>query len=695
MKQWLEESYDSTGEVLQIIHSVPAEQKYPFVCLDSTVKFAKTGSDDGDDESEITNLKRSELFEIARSCHYKILQRLGRVLTRLTYVQSESDMPEHLARTTNEEVSKITMALATEEHGFQFWKILLHFVVPGTMLSPRPSALLAALSLRMGIVPLKASAEIEVLKWNEAWNDPTLFPETWAMECLSLMVDADKAYINDHPEEDHGLLKPGDRSVYDKLIAYKLLELNLETPLEAFIGWTPTKTKTLLGACIICKQCQYPRSVTIMGKDSVCGLCLFPDYDNKEAQDDAIHCNVSKDMDAASPISWVECSVRDCRSQYVVYQVSHLNVSPKCWYRRSNGKLLPDGPTHVAPYPECIACRNRVIYPPEYRPHSLDPASWTCFFCPTQPVRTIVPTSTTPSVLSNENGTSWLIGSDAIKIGFTGRSLHHLVKTHGLGPPNGVSCISILPSSSTPPSLTLNSKPIQNINSLLIHLSTHIDTHTVSTSTCSLCFTTQHASKLLPSCGRRGCHQRVDAACLRAWYGINAPGRPLNISALRCPFCRRDPAGRWLAKWGTGVHQLGGLKDALTGEGRGEIWGWCRRCDFAKHIGERVCGRTAEDEMDGEFTCADCREELVTKESGERGRHVMGAKECPKCGVMTEKTRGCNHIECSVEGCGAHWCYVCGEDVGYEGIYRHMSLEHGGFFDGEDDGEGGVWEEDD
>ena len=62
-----------------------------------------------------------------------------------------------------------------------------------------------------------------------------------------------------------------------------------------------------------------------------------------------------------------------------------------------------------------------------------------------------------------------------------------------------------------------------------------------------------------------------------------------------------------------------------------------------------------------------------------------GGKECPGCGVLTEKVDGCNHIACPVKGCGAHWCYFCGEDFTSGDIYSHMDKAHGGYYGGGDD----------
>jgi len=37
----------------------------------------------------------------------------------------------------------------------------------------------------------------------------------------------------------------------------------------------------------------------------------------------------------------------------------------------------------------------------------------------------------------------------------------------------------------------------------------------------------------------------------------------------------------------------------------------------------------------------------------------LQVKECPKCGVMTEKSGGCNKMTCS--NCQSIWCFFCGK----------------------------------
>lgn len=35
-------------------------------------------------------------------------------------------------------------------------------------------------------------------------------------------------------------------------------------------------------------------------------------------------------------------------------------------------------------------------------------------------------------------------------------------------------------------------------------------------------------------------------------------------------------------------------------------------------------------------------------------------KRCPQCGVITDRSNGCNYIKCSISNCQCEWCFVCG-----------------------------------
>jgi len=718
MKVWLEESYDFTAEVTEAIESVPLSQRFPCVCLDPTLNFTHE-TDEDEEDKPITSFRRDELLEIGRSCDYRILRRLGQVLTQLTYINSAEEMPAHIAAASETETPRIPMALASKEFKRKFWKILLHIVVPGTMLAARPAALLAALGIRLGVKPLQEAADQEMLLWRDRWNNLEI-PETWNTSCLSLLLDADAAYrkrqaeqrdtvstnmkdderpskrqcaglltppkVTESNKQEQALLKASDRALFDCLVSYKLLEMNLGTGLTARLGWTPEKTSVPMGPTAVCRSCEFPRSVTIMGPDGKCGLCIGDEEvaadknasaEERKAAKDGVTARVTKEDDSNTPLAWVECNIKTCRAQYVVYRPEALNVKPKCYYCRFKSET-------PAPFVECTECLNRIIYPESYRPKDME--DFKCYAC-IEGRRTIVDIETTAAKISDENNTSWLLRNEDGKIPmpFSKRSLFNTISQAGLE--HFADRVEIFPTSGQNQLLTLNGKLVRNVPDVVEQLKSWISRRKTESGTCSLCFSSIRKSDVLLACGRKGCAQRICKGCLKGWYGLNAPGRMINTAALSCPFCRRDPTGKTLAKYGMGIHAVGDLANAVRDKGQW-ISAWCRQCGHAKRYIERVCAAGAPVELK-DWACDDCKDYTGQK-----------VKKCPGCATMTEKISGCDHITCTVPGCGAHWCFFCGEQFEEGEIYSHMSTEHGGYYNGvedegdeEDDGEmrAGNW----
>lgn len=648
MKIWLEESYDYTADVTEAIESVPEAERFPCVFLDPTLVFTREG-DNEDDESNkaITDFQRDELLEIGRSCDYKILRRLGRVLTRLTYIKSATEMPAHILAVPETEIPRVPVALAQSKYNRRFWRILLHLVVPGTMLGPRPSALLAALSIRLGIEPLWTAATQEMLLWREKWNNLEI-PETWNSSCLGLLMDADKAYrvrqeggvpvsevsyclarmlanfeenecrkkllridpLLTFPKENT-LLKPEDRALFQRLVSYKMLEANLDTTLTAQIGWTPEKTRVAIGPTIVCVACEYPRSVTVMGPDNKCGLCIFNELNppKKQKEHADIDKNVSRDDNETTLAAWVECNLWSCRAQYVVYEVDGLNVKPKCHYCRTGTNIK-------APVLECSECLNRIIYPEEYRIG--DMKGFKCYACIASR-KTTVDKETTAQELSSENTKAWLLRNDGkISQPLNKRSLFKVISEAGTD--GFCDKVEIFPDSANR-ELVLKGKPIRNVPALIKDLESWISRRKTEQGTCSLNFCSRKKQDLPLVCGRSGCSQRACAGCLEKWYGLNAAGRIINTGALTCPFCQRAPNTKTLARHGSGIHTVANLKQAVADKGKW-IYAWCRECDHAKQYMERVCAAGAPAELNN-WECEQCQAS---------NSKLLKLKKCPGCG---------------------------------------------------------------
>ncbi|KAL0943047.1 dihydroxyacid dehydratase [Colletotrichum truncatum] len=701
LKTWLEDSYDYAAEILDIVNKVPEQEKYPCVFLDPTETFGGDTDETHDTDDQVedkpntSGFTRDELLEIGRSCDYRILRRLGRVLTCLTYVQSPDALPAHIK--DDDKVARIPMALATEKYQRRFWKILLHLVLPGTMLAARPAALLAALSLRMGMQPLREAADQELLSFSQKWNTLDI-PETWNANCLTLLLDADKDFerrvtegITLRPAPDACVLQNEDRPLFKTLVDYKLLELNLNTTLHAKIGWRPEKSKVALGPVVICKSCKFPRSVTSMGRDGICGLCpqsrqckcsmceIPADFGVR------VSTNVSANDNKRTEATWVECFTPTCRAQYVVYNVEALKVRPKCFYCRHKGVDKADD-YGDAPWVECSQCLNRVIWPEAYRPSGFRSSSFKCPGCATNKV-TLIDYEISAKELSKENGISWLLRNEksAIEQPFNGRSLFHTISAVS-NPQSLATDIEVIPMQHST-KLTIRGKPVHNQDQISESLRQWVSSRRTEAGVCSLCFSNVRKTDLRRACGRSGCHQTVCGGCMKDWYGLNARGKIINIAALSCPFCRRQPTARAVSAFG--LCRLGNLATAVEESGSW-IYAWCQDCGFAHRFIERVCAAGAPPEVSN-WRCDECQNDDLD----ERQRTRLRIKNCPGCDTPTEKMGGCDHITCTVNGCGAHWCFVCGEDVGYAEIYNHISQAHAGLWredDGEYDGENDYFE---
>ena len=99
-----------------------------------------------------------------------------------------------------------------------------------------------------------------------------------------------------------------------------------------------------------------------------------------------------------------------------------------------------------------------------------------------------------------------------------------------------------------------------------------------------------------------------------------------------CPFCRRQPVTKILARHNRGVAALGGLRDALAD--RGWFYAWCAGCGFAKRAYERQCCQGDALPRVDAFVCEECR--APPKPDAKAVRFTA----CPSCGVMVEKVRG-------------------------------------------------------
>ncbi|KDR78368.1 hypothetical protein GALMADRAFT_95057 [Galerina marginata CBS 339.88] len=633
LQDWLEESYDATGQIEDIIARAPPGSPEVYLDLDTDVE-----------------LTRVELLEVSRSCYSALLKKLATIFTHLKIVEPGLKLAP----------GQRTLPLSL--FPVNFFRVLPHLVVPGTLYPARAASLTAVLSLITSVPFLKEPAIELLTPLKGTWINLEV-PENLSFDCAKFLLSA----------PDGVVLTKKEKKIYAAMRRYKMIELNLESTLHLQVPWTPEKTREVGDQKIECQQCHIRRSITLMSgtRKNICGLCidegtpaLFPDQGDMYS-------------------SWVECAMKNCRAQYVVEDVKGLRVRPKCYYCRNK---------KPCPWLECTRCANRIIVPEPYRTKG----KYLCPACdnPNTKIATVVNCETTPSSLNTENGLSWL-GLTENKDILQGKSAFKLITAHG----TAIFDFAV-PQKGT--QLTVNSKKAHNPEEALAQVMRWVGSGEVELGTCALCFDETTKNKLLPACGRKGCAQKADTNCLREWYSKSEPGKLLNVMQLACPFCRRRPDHRTLSRYNPQAMALGGLKEAL--EDRQYYYAWCIECGFAKQAYERVCCNEGRLPPLRGFRCQECIQlsearivEIQNAEEAEAqalGQQYVFRKElrkvkpiritkCPSCNTPVEKIDGCNHITCT---CGQHFCHVCGAGERWwspDDCYGHMSKAHGGIYEHE------------
>ncbi|KAJ7790840.1 hypothetical protein B0H14DRAFT_3115499 [Mycena olivaceomarginata] len=588
-------------------------------------------------------LTRTQLLDVSRSCHAGVLKKIASVFTHLKLVEPGGAFAPHQR--------SLPLTLPPRD----FFRLLPHLIVPGTLYPARAAGLTAIISLITGVPFLKDSATALLLATAKGkWLDMKV-PENISFDCARLLLSAPDSNV---------VLTPPERRVYAAMRRYQLIELNLDVPLVVKVSWSPEKTRGPGDVKIQCRKCGVRRSITIMSHlhGDLCGLCIsanlsptkvasqFPDTDDGES-------------------CWVECSRRSCRAHYVVEDVAALKIRPRCHYCR-----------HKKPCPwlECSVCANRIVVPPKFRTTK----AYVCPACanPEWAGKRVMESETTARVLISQNGVGWL--GFAQKNLFDGKSAFKLMQIFGetvFGDATADTAITLM----------LNNKKVHDVRSIVDQVEGRVGQGKVVLATCALCFEDVPSTKLVPACGRTGCAQLVDEGCLREWYGQNTPGKLLNAMQFACPFCRRRPTIKTLTRYNRDAATLGGLRDALVDHQF--FYAWCIDCGFAKRAFERtVCTEEGIPPITA-FRCKDCwvsapvappesknefrAEHLrLQAEKAAAWKDVSGSKQ-----ARITKEGGCNHPVCV---CWTHSCHVCGKDESALGdIYSHAYRMHGGAYD--------------
>ena len=92
----------------------------------------------------------------------------------------------------------------------------------------------------------------------------------------------------------------------------------------------------------------------------------------------------------------------------------------------------------------------------------------------------------------------------------------------------------------------------------------------------------------------------------------------------------------------------------------------CTKCSAVSHEG---------------LTCAQYKSTILADDDALASwKRKNDARDCPNCGVIIQKSEGCNHMTCRI--CKVHICWVCMKVFKKGGqVYEHLTEEHGGCFE--------------
>ncbi|KAJ7912609.1 hypothetical protein B0H13DRAFT_2474704 [Mycena leptocephala] len=650
LRQWLEESFDQTEEIEGIITRHSANGSGPMVYLDL----------DAD-----VQLTRTELLEVSRSCYAGVLKKIATMFTHLKLVEPGVNL------------APLQRSLPLTLPPRDFFRILPHLIVPGTLYPVRAATLTAVVSLITGVPFLLESATALLATAKGKWLDMQV-PENISFDCARFLLSAPEGVV----------LTAKEKKVYEGMRRYKLIELNLDAPLVANVPWTPQKTRGAGDVKIQCKKCLVSRSITIMSHEhgDLCGFCVTGEVSPTKVaaqwpgNDEGESC-------------WVECSTKTCRAQYVLEDVAALKIRPRCYYCRQG---IP------CPWLECSVCSNRIIVPPAFRT-AKDRRRYTCPACmnPQWAGKSIAEQESAARILIAQNGVEWLGFTD--KNIFDGKSAFKLMQNFG------DSVFANAPSNLNA-TLVLNNKKVHDTTSIITQVENRVGRGEVVLWTCALCFDDTPSTKLVQACGRTGCAQLVDEGCLNEWYGQNAPGKLLNMMQFTCPFCRRKPTIKILTRYNSDAVSLGGLQRAM--DDPHFFYAWCMDCGYVKRAYERTSCTEENILPITDFRCKDCTaaesENEFAKENSrwkQKKAALAQAKAAsaaeaswenmlaladpdtddespwrttlcpnPDCRARINKSHGCNHMVCV---CGTHFCFACGKRLWPADLGEHAYRYHG------------------
>eukprot|EP00762_Andalucia_godoyi_P003270 ANDGO_06550.mRNA.1 Putative ariadne-like RING finger protein R811 len=655
VRAWLDSSYNRTEEIRAIVSAVA--QPYPMVILAAPVE----------------RLQRADLLEISRVCNPATLSKVTQIITHLQEVASASVRNSDLLPG-----AYVPLSLSSK----QVFCLLPHLMAEGLEFSLRAAAILATLIVQVKQHFLYERASEFLKSIRGKWIDWKTTPENYGVGFCQLMLRGpSQVYLSEE-----------ERAVMRVVVQTAGLRYNFKSVVPCRIKYTPSGTRSNTLAVIPdyrvkCTKCHEDRSFTLMTESGVCGPCVSECVD------------IGKDMCHGRPSESQMARCTACRALYSVSMVSALLSSPKCHFCRLASAALNSSSDAVRPTVKCMRCTNEFISPSQ----RVDAGNFECARCSLRPELDPFDVVQVPvlELLLTENGANRSmilehVGlrplTDAVNLTTDSFAIVGVEERVEYSPPAERS-VALYRGQS----LVWKNFSVLNTEEVLQTIVQLVESGTAQRQTCLICCEHVRTADWMGACGGK-CDATACATCLHSWYSANKLGCIFYESHALCPFCKQRPRASILRRFHANLMHARRPEAGLDPRFH---HAWCRRCLHVVPYAAHECAE-AVPLLNGDFMCTACadhvqRNPIGTVRSGQRSDSAAErVRECPGCGVMTEKIGGtCNHITCG--SCAIHWCFQCSAICRYnadpdadpdaiansdasallEDIYDHMWSTHG------------------
>jgi hypothetical protein len=657
LKEWVEQSYNYIQEVLDFFddsmtsYFASGEGKYYVILLVSTN----------------AQISRDEVLAIARGArNLKALMEFIKSIQLVEYWPDKTKMdtiPNITGRTRVNVLPTHYVPYCLDTN--KLFLYLPHLMCAGTLFTMFPACVLAILAFQSDNPVFKTRAERYLGNMFGRWIPIEEGKKN--RELLSEFVNSRFIrLVRDFPQ----FFTAEERRFFQPLMNHVLVSSLLNLEINVDLSWIPIKGNLYADQKHDCADCGMSRSFTLMVEPDKCALCLYPE--------------LSKLGECNSTLKsyMVMCSNPECRCFYAVEHVKRLVSRPKCYPCR-NG-LAPQ-------YTTCGRCKNRFITPcavltmPLPSEGAAEATQWLCAMCERYPNEAIsgVPL-TLETILTEHSEMMPLMGlTPDTPLRLQGSLFKCMDSIQAV--PDGAA--ALVPTAPEFADMHITSRPAHRIPELFDHIRDQV-VNGEHTKDCCFCYEPTHISQMYPLCGN--CPNRVCKPCGERHYGTITPGNVVNPTQMHCPMCKRKPTRKVINGYNPHFRNLMGTAQYVFDPNA--FYAWCVDCNRICEAGQMAC--TADGQMPdfhGTYKCDDCRAAAATLILG--AAPSINAKDCPECGVATEKAGGCNHITCPNRSCQAHWCWICKAVFPYEqlhtgsdqDIYEHMTHSHGGWWGNDDD----------